>query len=332
MRNTAMYGVLAAAVGALMTLPVGIAMIGGNSSGGVAGACNPDEGSESLTPRKSAGKGKTVAGFGAQQLVNAATILKAGKDEGLSARDQTIGVMVAMLESSLETLDRGDAVGPDSRGLFQQRAKGWGSYENRMDPYKSAVSFFKALKKISNRKSLSPTQVGHRVQRNANPNAYTKMWDPAVKVVKQLSGADISKVMKDGTSGSIVCSNDDDSPGTVSKDGWAKPAKGEITSPFGARVDPVRGRQILHTGVDLATGSCGEVIHAAQDGVVSRAEMGNTGAGTIRLDHGGKIQTQYLRYSDQVGKTPRSALSTNVSMRALSLWARHSMHYSPACQ
>src|SRR5699024_577824 len=144
--------------------------------------CNPEEGGDSVGVSKGAAKGKTVAGFGPEQLANAAAILKAGKDQGVGARDQTIGVMVAMLESSLKTLDYGDAVGPDSRGLFQQRAQGWGSYEDRMDPYQSAVSFFKALKKLNNRKGLSPTQIGHRVQRNADPNAYTKMWAPAVKV------------------------------------------------------------------------------------------------------------------------------------------------------
>ena len=42
----------------------------------------------------------------------------------LSLRDQAIGVMTAMGEYSLQVLEYGDAAGPDSRGLFQQRANG----------------------------------------------------------------------------------------------------------------------------------------------------------------------------------------------------------------
>ena len=79
----------------------------------------------------------------------------------------------AIGESTLRVLDHGDQAGPDSRGLFQQRDNGaWGTYEDRMDPYRSATNFLKALKKIENRDSLSITEAAHRVQGNANPNHY----------------------------------------------------------------------------------------------------------------------------------------------------------------
>jgi len=68
----------------------------------------------------------TISGYGHDQLVNAAYVIQAGKDLNLSSRDQTIGVMTAMGESGLRVLNYGDAVGPDSRGLFQQRANGGG--------------------------------------------------------------------------------------------------------------------------------------------------------------------------------------------------------------
>jgi len=122
------------------------------------------------------------------QLANAASIVAAGKAMGLSVRDQTIGVMTAMGESSLTVVDHGDVAGPDSRGLFQQRANGaWGSLADRMDPTVSATHFFAALTQVSGRDAMAPTQVAHAVQRNADPLHYAKYWDAAVSIVARVS-------------------------------------------------------------------------------------------------------------------------------------------------
>jgi len=129
-----------------------------------------------------------IAGFDHDQLVNAAWIMKAAADLGLSLRDQRIGVMTAIGESTLRVLEHGDAAGPDSRGLFQQRDNGaWGSLADRMDPYTSATNFFTALARIGGRASLQPTIVAHQVQANADPYYYTPFWKPAVTIVAALS-------------------------------------------------------------------------------------------------------------------------------------------------
>ena len=101
---------------------------------------------------------QTASGFGVAstsggpsdlQLRNASAIMVAGKKLGLTIDAQILGVQAALGESSLESKDFGDAAGPDSRGLFQQRANGaWGSYADRMDPFISATRFFLALKGI----------------------------------------------------------------------------------------------------------------------------------------------------------------------------------------
>ena len=107
------------------------------------------------------------------QVSNAIAIMNAAADLGLSRRDQEIGVTTAIGESTLNVIDRGDAAGPDSRGLFQQRDNGaWGTYEDRMDPHTSVTMFFEALKKVPNRDALSITEAAHRVQGNADPNHY----------------------------------------------------------------------------------------------------------------------------------------------------------------
>jgi len=70
-----------------------------------------------------------VDGWSPEQVANAAAIIAAartknvhpGYPNGLPIRGQAIGVMTAIGESGLRVLDHGDAAGPDSRGLFQQR-------------------------------------------------------------------------------------------------------------------------------------------------------------------------------------------------------------------
>ena len=369
-----------------------------------------------------------IAGYSGDQLTNAAYIMLAAKALDLSVRDQTIGVMTAMGESSLTILDHGDSAGPDSRGLFQQRDNGaWGSYEDRMDPTISATNFFKVLAALDGRDQLTPTEAAHRVQRNQDADHYTKYWPAAVTVVEALSGVsgtataekpvtasttyrlgnvkpqttiianalgtkfgfktiggyresardpkghpsglaldimtnDIDngeavgdqlaqylidnaealgvdyfiwkqrswspqrgtwKAMEDR--GSITQNHFDHvhlnlkpdatnptipdgagaaiaagaagcgvtSQATVNSDGWASPAAGPITSPFGWRRDPISGNSRLHTGTDLAGGGEWGPIYAAQAGTVVDVFQDGHGGWTIDIDHGSEIVTRY---------------------------------------
>ncbi len=131
-----------------------------------------------------------IAGYGHDRLVNAAHIMSAAQHLGLTLHDQRIGVMTAMGESGLQVLEYGDEVGPDSRGLFQQRANGaWGSLADRMDPFISATNFFKALVEVPGHDTLEPTIAAHRTQINADPHHYEKYWDAAVQVVAAIADA-----------------------------------------------------------------------------------------------------------------------------------------------
>ncbi len=129
-----------------------------------------------------------VAGYSHEQLVNAAYVMSAAQALGLSVRAQQIGVMTAMGESGLRVLDYGDTVGPDSRGLFQQRDNGsWGTFEDRMDPFISATSFFTKLSTVQGWETLDPTLSAHTVQVNADPYHYTKYWADATTIVAALT-------------------------------------------------------------------------------------------------------------------------------------------------
>lgn len=134
-----------------------------------------------------------IDGYSQEQLKSAAAILGAGKTLNLPVKGQMISVMVALGESGLRVLDRGDVAGPDSRGLFQQRGNGaWGSYSDRMDPTISATNFIKALQKVDGWELLEPTIAGNKVQRNADPYHYQRYWPEAVKLVQALSDGKFS--------------------------------------------------------------------------------------------------------------------------------------------
>lgn len=252
-----------------------------------------------------------VAGYGHDQLVNAANIISAGHDQGLNVREQTIGVMTAMGESSLVNIDYGDwetggVTNPDgspttSIGLFQQQA-GWGSAADRMDPYKSATLFFNAMRaKVSedDRKNLAPTLVAHKVQVNANPHHYTPYWVSAQAVVSALSGIKFG-----GNSGDLLCDTGNLIPGEIGKDGWARPGSGPITGNYGPREvinTPSGPTRPFHYGLDLEAGSCKGPIWAARDGEVSRVVGDGAGGWIIEIDHGGGLVTWYLHsYADGI--------------------------------
>ena len=235
-----------------------------------------------------------VNGYSGVQLANAAAIINAGADLGLSVRDQTIGVMTAMGESGLEVLDRGDRAGPDSRGLFQQRANGaWGTEAQRMDPTTSATMFFRRLATLTDRTTQPPTIVAHRVQGNADPYHYERYWRDAVAVVTALAGEDLEAIA--AAAGPSPCSAL--SAGAVTAQGWTSPILGSVrySSAFGMRTHPITGARTLHAGADLAAVD-GHPIYAAADGIVVIAgpsSGGNTGY-MVAIDHGGGVQTRYV--------------------------------------
>lgn len=143
------------------------------------------------------------AAYDAEQLDNARTIMAAGRDAGLSTRDETLAVMTAMGESGLRNLDYGDwetsgVRNPDgtpttSIGLFQQQ-DGWGTREQRLDPRTAATLFYGALVEEvpePERSSLEPTIVAHRVQINRDPHHYTPYWPRAQELVSAIDDAQL---------------------------------------------------------------------------------------------------------------------------------------------
>ena len=73
----------------------------------------------------------------------------------------------------------------------------------------------------------------------------------------------------------------------------AQPVKGTaLTSGYGVRADPFRGRAAMHAGIDLA-GPVGTPIYATADATVDRSQWANGYGNLIELNHGRGIQTRY---------------------------------------
>lgn len=194
-----------------------------------------------------------VAGFDMEQVQNAQAIMRAAKSVGLPVAAQLIGIQAAIGESTLRVIDDGDLAGPDSRGLFQQRANGaWGSYEDRMDPVISATNFFKSLQRVNGWETLEPSIAIHRVQRNADPNHYTKFRAQAAQIVKALGGETGSVI---DPSGSCPAEGNQVIGDLTGK--WVEPMPDAInTSGYGPRSAPAgtAGGVLanFHYGIDFA--------------------------------------------------------------------------------
>lgn len=281
-------------VGALIVVPiVFIAMLfgfvlllaGGRSASASASACGAGISAGSVDVNAAASHA-AIAGYSGDQLKNAAYIMNAAEALGLDQSAQLIGVMTAMGESSLTVLDKGDAAGPDSRGLFQQRDNGlWGSYSDRMDPTISATNFFKALQKVDEWQNLEPTIAIHRVQGNADPYHYAKFQSAASQVIQGLSGSGSTSVAAaTGAPTPSASASSAAATGGCGDGSTVLPLKAPFdrTSDFGPRKTPTEGASSWHPGYDLQTRvsgtsaeasgySCGSPVYAAQAGTVTVA-------------------------------------------------------------
>ena len=297
-----MTAILKAGVGLVVFLCLGfmalVMMVGGAVGGGTMAAeagqaCQTGTGPPAVSAAVANVPGVTVAGYSGDQLAIAAQIMQAGLDRGMGVRGQTIGVMTGMGESSLTNVMHGDAVGPDSIGVFQQRANGaWGSLGDRTDPYKAAGHFFDALNQVPGWQAMTPTAAAHAVQRNADPFYYTRFWDPAVQVVQALAGTSVQVAVAAGT-GDQVCTGS--TPGQVAAGtgGWVNPVPGaRLTSGFGNRGATSVSAAQFHAGQDLAA-PLGTPIYAAADGTVISSGPASGFGDWIRIDHGGGVITVY---------------------------------------
>lgn len=124
----------------------------------------------------------------AEQAANAQTIIRIGRELGVSDRGILIALGTAMQESWLRNLDWGDR---DSLGLFQQRpSTGWGTADEVRDPDRATRAFFggpadpngtrtRGLLDIPGWETLPYADAAQAVQISAYPDRYARWEQPA---------------------------------------------------------------------------------------------------------------------------------------------------------
>jgi hypothetical protein len=150
----------------VVTLSGGSAVLAPSSTAPAAAGCAVTVGTLHLNP---------------EQAANAQTIVDVGARMGIPPQGRVVALATALQESTLVNVNHGDAAGPDSRGLFQQRAS-WGSEAQRMDPATSAALFYRALLAVPGWEALPVTVAAQRVQSSARPDAYAK-WEAQARAI-----------------------------------------------------------------------------------------------------------------------------------------------------
>lgn len=93
----------------------------------------------------------------------------------------------------------------------------------------------------------------------------------------------------------------------ASNSGWARPASGRITSPFGYRTHPVTGQQgSFHAGVDIAGSG---PIRASRAGTVTQASFSGSYGYTVIIDHGNGYSTLYAHMQPNLSVAPGQSVS-----------------------
>lgn len=102
---------------------------------------------------------------------------------------------------------------------------------------------------------------------------------------------------QDNNGGSDNSGSDSDNSGSTTGSGqFIWPVSGPITDYFGPRESPTAGASSNHMGIDIGC-SYGVPIAAADAGVVTVAEWGESGGNYVMIDHGNGFVTMYLHNS-----------------------------------
>ncbi len=209
MKESGLGGIAAVVLATVLALVTGTAVLTGISAplACTAGTATPDT--------------MGAAGFDTEQLANATTIATVTAHLGLPPRAAVIAIDVAITESGLRNLDHGDTAGPDSRGLFQQRAP-WGPAAARMDPAAATQLFLTGgrggqpgLINIPGWQTLSLAAAAQAVQHSALPQAYAGHETAAEALLSMAVGSGISRAIPQDLQQFVsdgVCGNGGDGP------------------------------------------------------------------------------------------------------------------------
>lgn len=154
---------VAAVAAAAVTLVVAVVVVLGPAVSSSAAGCTTVSSTASSGPAAAGAAGGVLAGLDAQAQANARIVAAVVVARHLPARALVILDAAALDESGLHNDDYGDAAGPDSRGILQQRDS-WGPLAVRMDPAGAAGLFLDRLVNVAGWQSLDPWVAAQDVQ------------------------------------------------------------------------------------------------------------------------------------------------------------------------
>ena len=185
-----------AAIGTVLALFLGLVAAPSLLLAGAQTTCTAPA---SGTTSSSTGPPTNVPGYNPEQLDNATTIIRIGGELGVPTRGWVIALATALQESALTNVGHGDAAGPDSRGLFQQRAP-WGPLAVRMDPAGAARMFFAGgqggqpgLLDVDRWQALPLAMAAQAVQRSADGSLYAQHEPAANRLVAALAPSTVGQ-------------------------------------------------------------------------------------------------------------------------------------------
>ena len=123
--------------------------------------------------------------------------------------------------------------------------------------------------------------------------AYSESRDELSSLLTSAMSGRVSRALQGLPAGSVMGSGDLLS---LAEGPSLWPVVGKVTSSFGEREDPFNGEGAFHTGIDISA-NFGDPVHAAADGVVESAAMGNGYGREIVIDHGHGVHTLYAHLS-----------------------------------
>ena len=128
----------------------------------------------------------SIDGYTGDQLVNAAEIMNAATAMKLDGQAQTIGVMAAVAQTTLQNQTTGSASSPDGVGIFEEPSS-WGSAKNRGDVTTAATEFFARLQVVPGWAKASPASVAASVEPQLTASAYDTDLQAASSLVQGLT-------------------------------------------------------------------------------------------------------------------------------------------------
>lgn len=288
-------------------------------------------GAQTCAPTSAATGGAGGAGSGwsdlsPEQTENAQAIISAANaylgDATPEQREHAalLALSNAMRESTLINVGHGDSVGPDSRGLFQQRDP-WGPEEKRMNPHWSTTKFLSVVvqQEAWDTRPQEDISIAVQVFADAHKTDQVNMWPNAVQVYKDHSGTapTIEPLAEFGVwgreedgkagAGSVASGSAANTScaggGVASVEGMPLDAADAcLNDRFGMRFHPVHHVMRMHNGIDMSLFSPTAPVYALADGVVS--EDLNSDGGTITVDYGKGLQVEYFHLDGSTQNIP----------------------------